>query len=51
MQRIQSTRDLSVTKGRSDSPERLQLDVLRQNVKALIRASRSFENLTTLVCL
>ena len=50
MQRIQSTRDLEVIKWPSASPEVLQLDMLRQHMKALIRVSRRFENLTTLVC-
>ena len=48
VQRIQTTRKLWILSSFADSPV-LDLDVLRQTVKALIRASRSFENLTTLV--
>ena len=48
MLRIRSTRALTIW--RTNEPQKkLHLDVLRQTVKALIRASRSFPNLTTLV--
>ena len=49
MQRIQSSRDLTITRWAASSSEVLQLDVLRQTMKAMIRASRSFQNLSTLV--
>lgn len=49
MRRIQSTRKLSVSKWGERSSTVGELDVLRQTMKALIRESKSFENLTTLV--
>ena len=46
LQRVRTTRELSIN---WNDGHLMELDVLRQNVKALIRASRSFDNLTTLV--
>ena len=48
MQRIHTTRKLLIMKMFGYSKV-LELDVLRQTTKAVIRASRSSENLTTLV--
>ena len=48
MLRIRSTSSLSINQT-LDSPRLPHLDVLRQTVEALIRSSRSFPNLTTLV--
>ena len=48
MQRIQNTPWLSI-EGLSAWSDGQDLDVLRQTVKALVRASRSLEYLTTLV--
>ena len=49
MQRVQATQSLWVTRWPSFLEEMLETDVLHRTLKALIRASQSFQNLTTLV--